>query len=388
MKKHHTVVIVGGGPSGSSAAYTLAKQGVDVCVVDKAVFPRDKLCAGLLSLRSKQLFSEIFDASWEEAFEYKASGVKFFHKNKLLNDVKGCSEMFFTYRVDFDDYLLTMAKSVGVSLYLGSGISSVDMDNRVCQLRSGGEISYDYLIGADGVNSIVAKTIYGKSFDKEKIAFALEIEVDRSLSEREVNVPELYFGVAKWGYGWVFPKEKALTVGIIGLHVKNPDLKKEFYAFLIDLFGRVPDLKINGHYIPFGNYRKTPGVDNVLLVGDAAGVVDPITGEGIAYAMQTGYFAALAIIESENAEKNTDVIKAYKKRYSEITSALNYANKLRYLIFPRISQSLFVKVFPATTQLPLMHMNLVAGKIDYKEYSRYLISRVFKVIIKRILFVK
>ena len=88
MKKHHTVVIVGGGPSGSSAAYTLAKQGVDVCLVDKAVFPRDKLCAGLLSLRSQQVFSEIFDASWEEAFEYKASGVKFFHKNKLLNDVK------------------------------------------------------------------------------------------------------------------------------------------------------------------------------------------------------------------------------------------------------------------------------------------------------------
>ena len=388
MKKHHTVVIVGGGPSGSSAAYTLAKQGIDVCVVDKAVFPRDKLCAGLLSLRSKHIFSEIFDASWEEAFEYKANGVKFFHKNKLLNDVKNCSEMFFTCRVDFDNYLLTMAESAGASLYQGSGIVSIDLKNRVCHLRSGDEISYDYLIGADGVNSIVAKTLYGKSFEKEKIAFALEVEVDRALSERDVNVPELYFGVAKWGYGWVFPKEKTLTVGIAGRHTKNPDLKKELYDFLINLFGSVPDVKIKGHYIPFGNYRKIPGADRALLVGDAAGVVDPITGEGIAYAMQSGYFAALAVIDSENSEKNIDVIKAYTRRYSEITSALDYANKLRYLFFPKISESLFVRVFPATTQLPLMHMNLIAGKIDYKEYSRYLISRVFKVIIRRVFFLK
>lgn len=388
MKKHHSVMVVGGGPSGSAAAFTLAKHGVDVCVVDKATFPRNKLCAGLLTIRSKHLFAEIFDAPWDLAFEYEANGVRFFHKNKLLKSVEDCSEMFFTYRVDFDNYLLTMAESKGAHLYQGSGVDSIDLNNKVCHLRSGEEISYDYLIGADGVNSIVAKSIYGKSFDKETIAFALEIEVDKNLSRREVKMPELYFGVANWGYGWVFPKKHALTVGIIGLHAKNPHLKKQFSDFLIDLFGDVPDVKFNGHYIPFGDYRKTPGVDSALLVGDAAGLVDPITGEGIAYAMQSGYFAALAIVESVSTDQSKNVVDVYMKKHSEITSSLDYANRLKYLIFPKLSEYLFVKTFPATTQLPLKHMELIAGKITYKEYSRYVLGKVISGFFKRLLFLK
>ncbi|PIV88142.1 MAG: geranylgeranyl reductase, partial [Hydrogenophilales bacterium CG17_big_fil_post_rev_8_21_14_2_50_63_12] len=83
-----------------------------------------------------------------------------------------------------------------------------------------------------------------------------------------------------------------------GLHAKNPALKKVFHGFLAARFGSVPEGRIKGHYLPFGDYRKVPGRRNVLLCGDAAGLVDPITGEGIAFAMLSGLYAAEAIIEA------------------------------------------------------------------------------------------
>lgn len=388
MKKHHSVIVIGGGPAGSAAAYTLSKHDIDVCIIDKAVFPRNKLCGGLLTLRSKKIFSQIFDAPWNQAFEYKASGVKFFFKNELLNSVEDYSELFFTSRIEFDNYLLKLAESKGGALYLGNGVAFIDLNNKVCRLRSGEEITYDYLVGADGVNSLVAKTIYGKSFDNRTIAFALEIEVDKNACKRVATVPEIYFGVASWGYGWVFPKKNTLTVGIGGIHVKNPKIKEEFTAFLIDVFGKVPSGKIKGHHIPFGDYRKIPGVNSALLVGDAAGLVEPITGEGIAFAMQSGYFAALAIVESVNSDQKVNVLESYQEKYSEIASALDHANLLKYLIFPKLSEYLFIKMLPKTRQLPLKHMDLMADNIKYEEYVKYLIAKVIKGVAKRMFFIK
>lgn len=388
MKKHHSVIVVGGGPAGSSTAYTLSRHGIDVCIIDKAVFPRDKLCGGLLTLRSKKIFSQIFGASWNEAYEYKANGVKFFYKDRLLNSVESYSELFFTCRINFDNYLLKLAESNGVISYQGSGVASIDLKNKLCILRSGEEITYDYLVGADGVNSIVAKTIFGQSFNKQTVAFALEIEVDKKKSNREVTVPEIYFGIARWGYGWVFPKKHTLTVGIGGMHIKNPDIRQEFTEFLTALFGEVPSGKIKGHHIPFGDYRKIPGINNALLVGDAAGLVEPITGEGIAFAMQSGYFAALAIVESINSAQKVSALKIYKEKYLEISNALDHANVLRYLIFPRLGEYLFVKILPKTRRLPLKHMDLMADNIKYEEYVRYLIVKVLKGAIKRALFIK
>ena len=211
------VIIVGGGPAGSSAAYTLAKHSLDVCVIDKSSFPRDKLCGGLLTLRSKKVFSEIFDALWSEVVDFTSHGVRFFHQDKQLNSVENYSELYFTKRMVFDDYLLTLAKNSGAQSIFGNGITSIDIKKKSCVLKSGDIVTYDYLIGADGVNSRVSKEIFGKSFNKKTIAFTLEIEVDRTLVKKQISDPEIYFGVVRWGYGWVFPKKKTLTIGVGGM---------------------------------------------------------------------------------------------------------------------------------------------------------------------------
>ena len=103
-----------------------------------------------------------------------------------------------------------------------------------------------------------------------------------------------------------------IGVRIGGVNSKNTNMREKLNDFLKGLFGEIPDAKIKGHFIPFGDYRKVPGAKYTLLVGDAAGLVDPITGEGIAFAMESGYLAAQAIIKSKNEDNGIDVLAIYK----------------------------------------------------------------------------
>ena len=137
-----------------------------------------------------------------------------------------------------------------------------------------------------------------------------------------------------------------------------------------------------------GDYKKIPGIENILLVGDAAGLFEPITGEGIAFAMQSGYFAGLSIVECVNSSNNASALEVYKERYSEITKALNHANVLKYFIFPKPGEYLFIKALPRTKKLPRKHMDLMADNITYEDYVRYLVVKVFKGVAKHKLFMK
>ena len=385
VKRHHTVLIIGGGPAGASAAYKLAGHGLDAAVVDKAVFPRDKLCGGLLTLRSRTTYSRIFAAPWDPVVDFTAHGVKFFHRASLLNEVADSSELYFTRRLDFDHYLLDQAMRRGATAYLGDAVVALDIHEKTCRLRSGAEFTFDFMVGADGVNSLVAKSLFGKAFDHDSIAFALEMEVDRQQFPQPLDAPEIVFGLARWGYGWVFPKKDTLTVGIGGLHAKNPELKKALLAFLATRFGSIPAGRIKGHYLPFGDYRKVPGRDNVLLCGDAAGLVEPITGEGIAFAMQSGLYAAEAVIEA--AAAGAVALPFYQRRYRHIARDFDHANRLRYLLFPSACERLFLKLLPTSRTLPRKHLELMADKLQYDDYFRYLMFRALKALAKRALFI-
>ncbi|RTL30427.1 MAG: geranylgeranyl reductase family protein [Burkholderiales bacterium] len=378
--EHHAVVVIGGGPAGSAAARTLAAKGVDVCVIDKASFPRAKLCGGLLTLRSRKLFTQIFgDAAWEPAFEYEAHGIRLFHQDRCLSEVDNHSALYFTCRRRFDHYLLGLARQQGAMVHEGDGLASVDLAGKVCHLQSGRQMAYDHLIGADGVNSMVARTLFGAAYERSKIAFALEMDVSRGHLPREVTRPEIYFGVVKWGYGWVFPKQDTVTVGVGGIQARNPNMKQAFEAFLTQVFGTMPPGKMKGHHIPFGDYKRRPGAAGVLLAGDAAGLVEPITGEGIAFAMQSGYFAGLAVLEAmRSPHAGVSALAAYQRHSTEITRALDHAKRLRYLIFPSPSERLLVKMLPRSATLTRKHLDLMADEIGYGDYARYIGTRAIK----------
>ena len=367
--------MVGGGPAGSSAAHTLAAAGIKVCVIDRSVFPRDKLCGGLLTLRSKKAFQTIFKTDWSSAIQTTSKGARIYFKQKLLNSVTDHKDIFFTCRRDYDAFLLELARQRRATVVQGAEVRTIDLKQSSLKLSDGTIFDFDFLIGADGVNSLVAKTIFGEAFNRDTIGFGLEMEVPITPEVPPITEPEIYFGLLDWGYGWVFPKGKTLTAGVGGLLKKNPKMREGFENFLAQRFGRVPAAKIKGHFIPFGDFRKTPGRGNVLLCGDAAGLVEPITGEGIAYAMLSGFFAAEGIKEALSAAKPRSALELYEKRYATIADSFRQANSLRYLLFPRACQFLFSKALPHSQSIPRRHMDLMADDLSHGDYAKFILKK-------------
>ena len=300
----------------------------------------------------------------------------------MLRSLRDYKDLFSIQRRDFDHFLLKLAADAGAELRLGVAVKNVDCNSNTIRLSDGTELSAKHIIGADGVNSQIGRSLYGRPFSRKWIGFGLEMEVPLKDGFENVSDPEIHFGVVKYGYGWVFPKKDTMTAGIGGLLSKNPDMRHEFETFLKARFGRVPNAEIKGCFIPTGDYRMPPGRKDILLCGDAANLAEPITGEGISFAMQSGHYAALSVIESNRTGK--PAMELYLKRYREIAGAFDYSRKLRYLVFPGPCERALIRSLSKTESLAKKHMDLMAGDLEYPEYFRHIMWRTTKKLLKRI----
>jgi menaquinone-9 beta-reductase len=368
------VIIIGAGPGGSSAAYLLASAGMRVALVDKAVFPRDKLCGGMLSERTKKVYHGIFGDHWQDLHEFSCTGAKFFYRERLLNEVSNYRNIYFATRTTLDHQLVQLAYARGATLMERTCASSLEMENGIVHLTNGDTLRGDFIIGADGVSSIAAKNL-GFSIKDRKLATALEIEFPRQGNMADLSQPEIYFGVVRWGYGWVIPKKNTLTIGIAGLPQKNRSIKECFQVFLKQVCSSIPEIKWKGHPIPFCNLMLRPGRANVLLVGDAAGFVEPVTGEGIAFAMQSASYAAHAILDAAHKGDPQSALWYYKQRYAPLARFLKQAKWMRYFVFSNLSEKLFIRAIQRSQSMIHRYMDLAADEMDYVDYSKFLIKK-------------
>jgi geranylgeranyl reductase family protein len=359
------VIVIGGGPAGAAAAFTVARAGLAVCLVDRANFPRDKLCGGGLTERCRREFESVFSQNLPSSIVRASGQMIFLRAGEILSRMEG--RLYLTMRRAFDAHMVGLAQAAGAVAVLGDGVEAIDQQARTIRLKSGRALGFGHLAGADGASSMVAKHLFGAAFDPRAIGFGLEVEVPRADLPELANDVELDFGAADWGYGWVFPKRETLTIGVGGVHRHNPDLRLRLNNYLAAKGLDPARYKVKGQYLPFGGSRPPPGRGRVLLCGDAAGFVDPITGEGIGYAIESGAAAGRAIAQAVADGRPDAALAYYLKATAPIRRSLRQARGWRLLIFPVWARGLFAKGLARARILREGYLEIMAGTKGYDD---------------------
>jgi len=362
----HDLVILGGGPAGAAAAATAARLGLRTLLIDKARFPRDKLCGGLFTGRARREYRRIFGRDLAPELFEERRAISFHLGPTPMGRMEDVPPMYLTRRWDLDAHLLDMAAALGAELRTGCRVAQIDLSANRLLLEDGTGVAYRVLIGADGVTSAVARALFGRPFDPDTIGFALEKEMPPEPDPEIARTVRVDFGAADWGYGWSFPKQASTTVGVGGLQRLNPDMKARMHAYaaLLDQ-GDAEGMK--GHFLPFGDHRRRPGRGNVLLAGDAAGFVDPITGEGIAHALGSGRLAAEAAARAIREGREAEAASVYQAATHDIRIALRIARVLRPIVFSDRMAPLFTRSFGGSSRVKQAYMRMLAGEIDYPQ---------------------
>jgi geranylgeranyl reductase family protein len=358
MPFQYDVVVVGAGPAGSTAAYILSRKGYNILLLDKEHFPRKKLCGGCLTAKMLWLLNRIFNEPEESLIKNNIIDFKSFrfdvrYKTKVLVSPISPLPFYFVDRQVYDTFLLQKAKEAGAEVSEGEKVTDIEetANNTSSELTLTTSrerlIKTKFIIAADGANSTVrTKLLREKKINVSRwhrnLAYCLEIFLAREGNFKALEYPILSFGYLRYGYSWIFPNKDRLVVGIGGLKRKNKDLTGKFKKFLSDYnLGGIDSSKIQGYPLPFGNSLSTPVYKNILLVGDAAGLVDPMLGEGIYQAHKSGELAAAAIIDTLENQPPRDTGTNYTYLLQKhLMTEFVYARRFRWFLYNPLSHIL------------------------------------------------
>ena len=302
------VIVVGAGPGGSTAARELAARGLGVLMLDRARFPRDKPCGGGVTIRCAQLLP--FDISPVVEHVVTGAQVRFRTGRNVARNFDGVLT-YMTQRRRLDAFLAERAQEAGAEFRDGQAVARVvRLPDGTFEVQSGGEKHHARaLVGADGANGIVATNLgFTRPFEA---AVALEgnIATPQGTPAWLQGRVALQLGGMPGGYGWVFPKGDHVNVGVGGWKaVAGSRLREELDA-TCRTYGFDPtDLtNLRGHHLPMQRPGTPVVTGGAALVGDAAGLVDPLSGEGIYAAIASGAAVAPAI-EDYLAGRTTSLI--------------------------------------------------------------------------------
>ena len=336
------VLIVGGGPAGSTIGYILQKSGLNCCIVDKMCFPRKKLCGGLLTKKTHDLIGEIF-GEVDFPCELATKNVSLFLGVEKLSNILADSEFFLVDRLNFDFFFIKKFLDAKGVLFEQTALNKLNTVNNTAVLSSGDEIHYKVLVGADGANSQIRKHIDAKYRPN---AMCLEFDSPATHVDDEIQV---FFSAVRSGYGWCFPKKNHYTVGVGGIIKANQDIKESFKTFYKGINKSAGAENITGALIPFGKFVKKPCRDNIILIGDAAGLVDPITGEGLYFAFLSAKYASEAI--EKFIYSDAELSKAYLSKIDSIQKIITDANRFNRLLFNGLTKPFFLKLVKGKTHV-------------------------------------
>jgi geranylgeranyl reductase family protein len=344
----YDVIIVGAGPAGALMGYELARSGLKILLIEKESLPRYKACGGGLTRRTLDALP--FDVSPViEDYSYTA---KMMYQNKPLY-VKTHKKPIvgMVMRDTFDHYLIRQAMKKGLIVQDNTKFDSVSgKAGDLLVKTSRGNFKANVIAGADGVNSRVAKTL-GLSI-RHDVMIAVEGEVypkeKQTLNQYKGSIV-IDFGVIPGGYGWVFPKKDHLSTGV-GASYRGLKGWKKYLGSYMKLKGIIPesmacpDYSVRGRLIPINPYQgNTLSNERGLVAGDAAGFCDPMTGEGLFFAVRQASIASEVI--KDNLSSGTSVDRYTDLIRKEFMSDLLWAKRMAHILYqyPAISRRLLLR---------------------------------------------
>jgi len=326
----YDVIIAGAGPAGATAAYFLGQAGQKVLVLEKADIPRYKPCGGGVSL---QFLKQHFPFSFDEVIENRVTAFNYAFWGLIVNVPCDEDVLVMVMRDRFDAHILAHAL---VEVQPNCAVKRVEeLDDRVRVETAQGELfEARYLIGADGANSMVAHSagLWRKRWTIP--ALEAEVKVPPDVLKAYSSGPTFIFDQSKFGYLWIFPKAEHLSVGIAAPNPKPGQLQTGLRQVMQSFGISVDDTPMHGHPIPIYSWPKPAATRRILLTGDAAGLVDPLSGEGIRPAIKSGRLAAETILAGRVSDYNRTLF--WKMGIYQLTAApvAGFFYALRFLCLP------------------------------------------------------
>jgi len=351
------VIICGGGPSGSTCALALANSGLKVAVIEKASFPRGKVCGDAIAAYVPKVLKAIHPKYEEALFAFaektEVDICRVVAPNEKYIDIKSAESGFIIPRMHLDNFLyqLALAES-NITWLLNHEITDVTIDKQLQEARvtaNGIVFKSKIVIGCDGAHSITSKKLTGTQPDLNHYSGAV-----RAYYKNVTGIPdktyELHFlkGVLP-GYFWIFPlKDNMANVGLCIPSYAVAKRKINLRRTMEDIIQNNPSIKdrfknaelsgkIEGYGLPLGSRKITISGDHFMLAGDAASLIDPATGEGIGQSMISGRYAGWQAIKCFEANNfSSDFMKQYDKQlYDKIWGTSRKSYLIQRHIFNR-----------------------------------------------------
>lgn len=343
MSPAYETIVVGAGPTGAMAAWELARRGRSVALLERRALPRPKTCGGGLVWRGRALLPAALALPIERECRVVRLGLG---ENLPVHAVeRGVPLVSMTMRADLDLALVELARSAGAEIRAPVELRGLVVEHGVARLEtSAGEFQARCVVGADGATGVAARLAGWDEPLRTVPALEAEVEVSRAGLARHAAAAAFDFGVVPHGYAWVFPKREHLSIGVLSMRRGTKDLGRELERYLARLdLGPARIREQSGYVIPV-RPRAQPARAPVLLVGDAAGLVDPLTAEGISLALHSGRLAGASIAEArgEPARAAREYRAALRR---EILPELRRARCLAHLLYehPRLARSVLAR---------------------------------------------